>query len=158
MIIDTTIQHFNNSSLNVICSQHRLVPSWRRSCPQKHGFCNCQLSSTQWFPRVFFCRILSTKMFFTWYDTRHKGVRGIFTFLRSFSKNDNFSGASFVFVHFFAVVAWLNEARLPIFKFYGGREHKTTIFFFPFSDSALQINSTKSSSIFEKSNEIDCGR
>ena len=41
MIIDTTIQHFNNSSLNVKCSLNRLVPSWRRSCPYKHGFCNC---------------------------------------------------------------------------------------------------------------------
>ena len=41
LIIDTTIQHFNNRSLNVICSLNRLVPSWRRSCPYKHGFCNC---------------------------------------------------------------------------------------------------------------------
>ena len=39
MIIDTTIQHFNNSSLNVICSLNRLVPSWRRSCPYKRCFC-----------------------------------------------------------------------------------------------------------------------
>ena len=123
LIIDTTTQHLNNCSLNVIYSPNRLVPSWRRSCPQKHGFCNCQLSGTQWFPRVFLRRILSTKMFFTSYDTRHKGVRRIFTFLRSFSKNDNFSGALFFFVYFFAVVAWLNEAKLPISTFYGVHEY-----------------------------------
>ena len=39
MIIDTTIQHFSNGSLNVKCSLNRLVPSWRRSCPYKDGFC-----------------------------------------------------------------------------------------------------------------------
>ena len=39
MMIDTTIQHLNNNSLNVIYSLNRLVPSWRRCCPYKHGFC-----------------------------------------------------------------------------------------------------------------------
>ena len=39
LIIDTPIQHLNNRGLNVICSLNRLVPSWRRGCPYKDGFC-----------------------------------------------------------------------------------------------------------------------
>ena len=145
MIIDTTIQHFNNSSLNVNCSLNRLVPSWRRSCPHKNCFCNCQSSSTQWFLVFFWAESYRRKCFFlgTTPDTRE--LDESLLFFRSFTKNDNFSGASFFFVHFFAVVAWLNNAKLklPIFTLYGGHEHKTTIFVFPFSDSALQINSRK---------------
>ena len=46
-------------------------------------------------------------------------------------QNNNFACASRFFVYFFAVVARLRlESAVPNFTFCGGREHKTTIFFF----------------------------
>ena len=44
-------------------------------------------------------------------------------------QNNNIVCASRFFVHFFAVTAHYN-VKLPNFTFYGGREQKTTIFFF----------------------------
>ena len=44
-------------------------------------------------------------------------------------QNNNIVCASRFFVHFFAVTAHYNVER-PNFTFYGGREQKTTIFFF----------------------------
>ena len=46
-------------------------------------------------------------------------------------QNNNFAQASSLFVHFFAVTAWLRHENAYNFKFYGEHENKaTTLFFF----------------------------
>ena len=72
-------------------------------------------------------------------------------------QNNNFARASGFFVHFFAVVARLrHESTVPNFTFWGGREHKTTIFFF-FSWTSMQsfrIHLQKRSPTFVELNEV----
>ena len=72
--------------------------------------------------------------------------------------NNNFTRALSFFVHF---LQWLPDynVKLPIFTFCGGREHKTTIFFFFFwtliSWHSFRIQLQKNSLLFAELNEME---
>ena len=72
-------------------------------------------------------------------------------------QNNNFARTSRFFAHFFLPSLHDYDVKMPDFTFYGGREHKTTIFFFfcELRYSLLEFNSLK---IANKLKELEKGR